>query len=71
MIEDTGKDYQLSIWMEVLKEAINRVEALSSVEAVIREELKTKSIEEIREGHATMWDRLLSSEEATFQRQDI
>jgi hypothetical protein len=71
MIEDNGKDYQLSIWMEVPKEASNRVEALSSVEAVIREELKTKSIEEIREGHETMWGRLLSSEEATFQRQDI
>ncbi len=71
MIEDNGEDYQLSIWMEVPKEAINQVEALSSVEAVIREELKTKSIEEIREGHATMWDRLLSSGEATFQRQDI
>jgi hypothetical protein len=71
MIEDNGKDYQLSIWMEVPKEATKRVEALSSVEAVIREELKTKSIEEIREGHETMWDRLLSSGEATFQRQDI
>ena len=57
--------------MEVPKEVMKRGGALSSVEAVIREELKTKSVEEVREGHATMWDRLLSSGEATFQRQDI
>ena len=70
-IEDNGKDYQLSIWMEAPKEATSRVEALSSVEAVIREELKTKSLEEVKEGHAAMWDRLLSSGETPFQRQDI
>ena len=57
--------------MEVPKEAVVKLGALSSVEEAIREELKTKSLEEVKEGHATMWDRLLSSGEATFQRQDI
>jgi hypothetical protein len=72
-IEDNGKDYQLSIWMEVPKEAITKLGALSSVEDVIREELKTKSVEEVRDQfmQSTMWNRLLGSEETPFPRQDI
>jgi hypothetical protein len=66
-LEDNGKDYQLSIWMEVPKEVLKRGEALSIVEAVAREEFKTKSVEAVREGHATTWDRILSSGEATFR----
>jgi hypothetical protein len=72
-IEDNGKDYQLSIWMEVPKEAVAKLGALSSVEDVIREELKTKSVEEVRGQlmQSTMWNRLLGSEETPFPRQDI
>jgi hypothetical protein len=72
-IEDNGKDYQLSIWMEVPKEAAAKLGALSSVEDVIREELKTKSVEEVRDQlmQSTMWNRLLGSEETPFPRQDI
>jgi hypothetical protein len=73
MIEDNGKDYQLSIWMEVPKEAVSKLGALSSVENVIREELKTRSVEEVRDQlmQSTMWNELLRSEEAPFPRQDI
>ncbi len=72
-IEDNGKDYQLSIWMEVPKEALKRGDALISVEAAIMEELKTKSVEEVRGQfmQSTMWSRLLGSEETPFPRQDI
>jgi hypothetical protein len=73
MIEDNGKDYQLSIWMEVPKEAVSKLGALSSVENVIREELKTRSVEEVRDQlmQSTMWNKLLGSEETRFPRQDI
>ena len=72
-IEDNGRDYQLSIWMEVPKEAVGKLGALSSVEEAIREELKTKSVEEVRDQfmQSTMWNRLLGSQETPFQRQDI
>ncbi len=72
-IKDNGRDYQLSLWMEVLQEAVKKIESVSSVEAVIREELKTKSGEEVRGQcmQATMWNRLLGSEETPFPRQDI
>ncbi len=72
-IEDNGKDFQLSIWMEVPKEALNKVNALSSVEEAITEELKTRSVEDVRGQfmQSTMWSRLLGSEETPFPRQDI
>jgi len=72
-IEDNGKDYQLSIWMEVPKEALSKVNALSSVEEAITEELKSRSVEDVRDQfmQSTMWSRLLGSEETPFPRQDI
>jgi hypothetical protein len=59
--------------MEVPKEALKRGDALSSVEAAIMEELKTKSVEEVRGRfmQSTMWNTLLGFEETPFIRHDI
>ena len=68
MIEDNGRDYQLSLWLEVPNVPNNEKKVIGAVSCQECDQGNTSR----RSVDRSVWQEMMGSEEAaTFQRQDI